>query len=327
MAVSKELLRQGHQVYVLNRGSRAAELPDAVFLQADISEEERVAELLKPYTFDVVAEFIAFVPEQVERDYRLFAGKTKQYIFISSATVYEKPPHSYVITEETPLGNPYWTYAQNKIACEQVLMGYYEREKFPVTIVRPSHTYDERDIPVGIHGDKGSYSVIRRMLQGKPILVHGDGQSLWTMTHQSDFARGFAGLVGKQEAIGEAYQITSDESFTWNQIYEMLAELLGVPFIPMYVPSAFLAEYSPYDMQGNLLGDKANTMVFDNGKIKKLVPDFHTEKPLKQGLAECIAYVNAHPERQREDPEFDKWCDCVIEAWQQAAQWMEKEEV
>ena len=323
MAVSKQLLEQGHTLYLLNRGNRSTDLPGAVCLQTNIAQEDAVRQLLGDLTFDAVADFIAFTPEQVQRDYRLFAGRTRQYLFVSSASAYQKPQKDYLITEETPLENPYWAYSRNKIACEEWLMEQYQKGNFPVTIVRPSHTYDERSVPVGLHGNHGSWPVIRRMLAGKPVIIHGDGTSLWTMTHNSDFARGFVGLIGNPAAIGEAVQITSDESLTWNCIYETLAEVLGVELQAVHVSSDFLAACSPYDLQGSLLGDKAAAVVFDNSKLKKLVPDFCVRKSLKEGLAEAVAYIMEHPELQAEDAEFDAWCDRVIEARAHALQWMQ----
>ncbi len=322
MAVSRELLRQGHTLYLLNRGNRNQELEGAVFLKADINQEEAVKECLGNLTFDAVADFIAFTPEQVQRDYRLFAGRTGQYVFISSASAYEKPQRNYLITEETPLENPYWAYSREKIACEEWLMGQHRENGFPVTIVRPSHTYDERSVPVGLHGNHGSWQVVKRMLEGKPVLIHGDGSSLWTMTHNSDFARGFVGLLGNPEAIGEAVQITSDESLTWNRIYETLAEVLRVELHAVHVASDFLAACSPYDLTGSLLGDKSASVVFDNRKVKKLVPGFTAKKSLKEGMAEAVAYIKDHPELQKEDLEFDRWCDRVIEVQKQALQRM-----
>lgn len=322
MAVSKELLKQGHTLYLLNRGNRNEALPGAVFLQADIEQEDTVRVLLGDLTFDAVADFIAFTPEQIQRDYRLFAGRTRQYIFVSSASAYQKPQKDYRITENTPLENPYWAYSRNKIACEEWLMEQYQKGNFPVTIVRPSHTYDERSVPVGLHGSHGSWQVVRRILAGKPVIIHGDGTSLWTMTHNSDFARGFVGLVGNPAAIGEAVQITSDESLTWNQIYETLAEVLGAELHAVHVSSDFLAACSPYDLQGSLLGDKSATVVFDNSKLKKLVPGFCAWKSLKEGMAEAVAFIMEHPELQTEDLEFDAWCDRVMEARNQALQWM-----
>lgn len=320
MAITKKVIEEGHELYLLNRGNRKTEgLEKVHYLQADINEEEeKVARLIEGHHFDVVADFIAFVPQQLERDYRLFSGKTNQFIFISSASAYHKPAGDYRINEGTSLANPYWEYSRNKIACEEYLMKLYRDKRFPVTIVRPSHTYDERSIPMGLHGDKGSWQNVKRMLEGKPVLIHGDGNSLWTMTHNSDFAKGFVGLLGNVHALGEAVQITSDESLTWNQIYTAIADALGVELHPYYVSSAFLDACSDYDLRGSLLGDKANTVVFDNSKLKRLVPDFVATKRFDQGVKETIENVLAHPELQVEDPEFDTWCDRVIAVLEKA---------
>lgn len=320
MAITRQLAEQGWELYLLNRGRRQEGLPEGVHLiEEDINDEKRVAERLIGLSFDVVADFIAFEPEHVQRDYRLFQGKTKQFIFISSASAYQTPLSDYRITEGTPLSNPYWAYSRNKIACEEYLMGQYRDHGFPVTIVRPSHTYDERSIPLGVHGSKGSWQVARRMLEGKPVIVHGDGTSLWTLTHNRDFAKGFIGLMGNLHAIGESVHITSDESLTWNQIYEAVAGALGVKLEAVHVPSDFLAECGPGDFRGSLLGDKANTVVFDNAKLKRLVPGFCAEIRFDQGIRSTVQHILAHPELQKEDPEFDRWCDEVIQAVRGAA--------
>jgi nucleoside-diphosphate-sugar epimerase len=314
-AITRQLLEQECELYLLNRGTRNETLPPGVHLiKADIQDEDRVSELIRNLEFDVVADFIAFEPSQLERDYRLFKGKTKQFIFISSASAYQKPLSDYRITEGTPLSNPYWEYSRNKIACEDYLMKQYREYGFPITIVRPSHTYDERSIPLGVHGSKGTWQVARRMLENKPVIIHGDGTSLWTMTHNSDFAKGFIGLMGNIHAIGESVQITSDESVTWNQIYEAIADALGVKLNAVHVSSEFLDACSKEDYRGGLLGDKANSVVFDNSKLKRLVPGFVAATRFDQGVRQTVDYILAHPEYQTEDKEFDIWCDQVIQA-------------
>lgn len=320
MAISKLLLSQGHTLYLVNRGNRNLALSgDLVELKADINDEAAVASLIKDLSFDVVADFIAFTPDQLERDYRLFQNKTKQFIFISSASAYQKPLSDYRITEGTPLANPYWEYSRNKIACEDYLMKMYREEGFPVTIVRPSHTYDERNVPLGVHGDNGSYSVIKRIMEGKPVIIHGDGTSLWTITHNSDFARAFVGLLGNVHAIGEAVQITSDESVTWNQLYQIIADTLGVALNAIHVSSEFLTACSDYDFEGSLTGDKSNTVVFDNSKLKRLVPGYTATIRADQGIRSTVEYVLSHPECQVEDPKFDAWCDKVASVLAKAA--------
>jgi nucleoside-diphosphate-sugar epimerase len=219
------------------------------------------------------------------------------------------------------LSNPHWEYSRNKIACEEFLMRKYREDGFPVTIVRPSHTYDERTIPLGVHGNLGFWQVIKRMKEGKPVIIHGDGSSLWTMTWNGDFARGFIGLMGNRHAIGEAFQITGDETLTWDQIYRTVADALGVELHAVHVASDFLAETGRkygYDFEGSLLGDKAVSVVFDNRKLKRAVPEMRTEVPFHIGVRRSLDYVLSHPECQREDPEFDAWCDRVIAAIEEA---------
>ncbi len=318
-AISRQLLDSSWELYLINRGSRNEVLQTNVkTITADINNEADVKEKLGDLQFDVVCDFIAFVPSQLERDYRLFAGRTKQFMFISSASAYQKPLSDYKITESTPLANPYWEYSRNKIACEEYLMKMYRENGFPVTIIRPSHTYDERSVPLGVHGNKGSWQVVKRMLEGKPVIIHGDGTSLWTMTHNTDFAKAFIGLMGNIHAIGEAYQITTDETLTWNQIYKCIADALGVELKPYYVPSDFLHSVSNYDFRGSLIGDKANSVVFDNAKLKRAVPDFVPTMRFDMGVKKTIEYVLSHKECQVEDEEFDAWCDRVIVAMENA---------
>lgn len=307
------------ELYILNRGNRNDNVPAGVHvITADINEESAVAEKIAGMQFDCVCDFIGFLPEQVERDYRLFSGKTKQYMYISSASAYQKPVMSPYITEGTALANPYWQYSRDKIACEEFLMKKYREEGYPVTIIRPSHTYGDRSVPVGVHGANGSWQVLKRMLEGKPVIIHGDGTSLWTATHNTDFAKGFIGLMGNPHAIGTAFHITSDESLTWNQIYQVVADALGVELKPYYVSSHWIASVGPYDMTGNLIGDKACTVVFDNSKLKRAVPGFEATVRFEQGVRRTVEYIMAHPECQKDDPEFDAWCDRIIEVQEEA---------
>lgn len=316
MAVTKRLAQQGHEVILLNRGNRTSDLPDNVkVLKCDINDEAEVSKVISGMTFDAVGEFIGFVPSQVERDFRLFSGKTRQYIYISSASAYQKPPSNAVITESTPLANPYWQYSRDKIACEEYLMKMYRENGFPVTIVRPSHTYDERSVPLGVHGKNGSWQVLKRMKEGKPVIIHGDGTSLWTITHNSDFAKAYCGLVGNIHAVGQAYHITSDESLTWDQIYQIIADSLGVKLNAVHIPSDFLAAVSDYDLEGSLTGDKANSVIFDNSKIKSAVPGFTATVRADQGIRSTIENISAHKELQREDKDFDIWCDKIIDEY------------
>lgn len=319
-AISKQLISMKTDLYILNRGSRNEELgtKGVTYLTCDINDENSVKMLIKDLSFDVIADFIVFDKSALERDYRLFKGKTKQYIFISSASAYQKPPTDYRITEGTPLANPYWEYSRKKIECEDYLMKLYREEGFPVTIIRPSHTYSNRSIPLGVHGDNGSWQIAKRMLEGKRVIIHGDGTSLWTMTSNKDFAKAFIGLLGNIHSIGQAVQITSDESLTWNQIYQAIANALGVELKPYHVSSAFLDAVGPYDFYGGLIGDKANSVIFDNSKLKQLVPGFTAEIRFDQGIKECVENILEHPELQKEDLEFDKWCDDVIDALENA---------
>ena len=322
-AITRRLIREGNwEVWLLNRGSRPEAVPEgARSVVADINDEADVLRKLEGMNFDVIGEFIGFTVDQVERDYRLFRGRTKQYIYISSASAYHKPAADFRINEGTTLANPHWEYSRNKIACEEFLMKKYREEGFPVTIVRPSHTYDERSIPVGIHGQKGPWQVIRRMREGKPVLIQGDGTSLWHLTFNEDFAIGYTGLMGNPHAIGEAFHITGDEVLTWNQIHAAIADALGVELKPYYVSSAFLAEAGKkygYDFGGSLLGDKAVSVFFDNTKVKRLAPDLTTHIPFDRGVRIALDYILSHPECQQPDPEFDAWCDRVIAALEKA---------
>ncbi len=315
-AITKLAPAYGFDLYLLNRGNRNNRVPEGVkVIEADIYQEADVKEKLKDLEFDVVAEFIAFDVEALQRDVRLFAGKTKQYIFISSASAYQKPLSSPFITESTPLYNPFWQYSRNKIACEEYLMKEYRENGFPITIVRPSHTYGDYEVPLAVHGKNGSYSVLNRMLQGKKVIVHGDGSSLWTLTHNTDFARAFIGLMGNIHAIGEAFQITSDESLTWNQIYDIIGSALKVTPHIVHIPSETLAKAYP-ELVGGLLGDKTHTVIFDNSKVKRVVPDYRATVRFDQGVQRAIANILTDQELQKPDPEFDAWTDRMIEAYE-----------
>ena len=320
-AITKQLsqMTDEWELYLINRGTRASIVPGNVKqIIVDINDEKAVAEKIESMHFDCVCDFIGFVKPQLERDYRLFKDKTYQFMYISSASAYKKPVGNYMINEGTPLANPYWQYSRDKIECEDFLMKMHRENGFPVTIIRPSHTYDERSVPLAVHGNNGSWQVVKRMLSGKPVIIHGDGSSLWTLTHNSDFAKGFIGLMGNIHAIGEAFQITSDESVTWNQIYQEIAKCLGVEFKPYYVPSDFLADVSNYDYTGSLIGDKTCSVVFDNSKLKRAVPGFCATVRFNQGVRKTIEYILEHPEYQKEDLDFDRWCDNVIEAMDEA---------
>jgi nucleoside-diphosphate-sugar epimerase len=326
-AVSRLAVELGWELYHLNRGNRRGEFENVRQIECDVRTEDdgairaKLAGVLgKGERFDVAVDFIAFVSEHVQKDFSIFNGLCKQYIFISSASAYQKPLSSYLVTESTPLANPLWRYSRDKIACELFLMEKYRECGFPVTIVRPSHTYDERSVPLGVHGKKGSWQVIKRMIEGRSVIIHGDGTSLWTITHNSDFARAFVRLAGNIHAVGEAVHITSDESVTWNQIYQIIADALNVELKAVHVSSDFLDECSSglYDFRGSLMGDKANSIVFDNAKLKRLAPGFCAQVRADEGIKTTIANVLSRPELQSEDAEFDEWCNKVISALETA---------
>jgi len=289
-ACSALAVRQGIDFYLLNRGKSKRPAPEgAKILHADISDSAATAEALKGHEFDTVVDWIAFVPSQVQRDLDLFRGRTGQYVFISSASAYQTPPSRLPVLESTPLDNPFWEYSRNKIACEELLIQAYRTEQYPVTIVRPSHTYDRTLLPF----DYG-YTTLKRMIDGKPVVVPGDGTSLWTLTHHADFAKGFNGLLGNSGAIGEAFHITNDEWLTWNQIYDLVAAAAGVEARKVHVASDVIAKHDPERAPG-LLGDKMHSMVFDNSKIKRLVPPFICEVPFSRGAREIVDYFLSDP--------------------------------
>ena len=318
-AVSRLCVERGWELTLLNRGNADARVPEgAKVLHADIRDEQAVSKALEGHSYDVVADFIAYTPEQAERDTRLFHGRTAQYIFISSASAYQKPLSSPWITEGTPLANPYWEYSRLKAACEETLMRAYREEGFPVTIIRPSHTYCERSIPVALHGKNGSFAVLERIRTGRKVIVPGDGLTLWTFTHSSDFAVGFVGLMGNVHALGEAFHITGDEHLTWNQAYEAVGAALGVKPKLVHIASETLGMLCD-GYNGRLLGDKSNTVLFDNTKLKRAVPEFCAVKRYDQGVREAVRYIYAHAECQKPDPEFDAWCDAVIEGYEAMA--------
>ena len=306
------------EVYLFNRGKHAANIPENVtVIQGDISDEKQAASLLDGMQFDWVAEFVGFTPDQVERDIRLFTGKTKQYIYISSATAYNTPPSRPQITEGMLLKNTYWQYARDKISCEEILLDAFRTKDFPITIVRPSHTYCERMIPFCLESPKGSWPVIRRMMEGKPIIVPGDGSSLWTITFNEDFAKGFVGLMGNIHAIGEAVHITTDESLTWNQMAEAVADELNVAYRPFYVPTDVLTALEP-ELDGGLNGDKRHSVLYDNTKLKQLVPGYCATISWREGVHRALQTILQSEELRPEDPQFDKWCDNLIDVYEGA---------
>jgi len=315
-AVSRLAAAAGIDLYVLNRGLRTVELQGVHRLTADIHRPEDMRAVLHENRFDVVVDWIAYTSAEIERDLELFRGRVGQFIFISSASAYQKPPCHPVITESTPLYNPYWDYSRDKIACELRLMQAYREEGFPVTIVRPSLTYDQ-NFPIAI-GGWGCYTLADRLKRGLPIIVHGDGSSLWVVTHAEDFGRGFLKLVGNGRAVGHAFHITSDEVLTWNQIYETIADALGVEADIVHISSDFIARVAP-SHAGSLLGDKTWSAIFDNSKIKIFAPGFRAVIPFREGIRRTLAWFDADKKRQRVDDAVNAEMDRILAAYARPA--------
>ncbi len=310
----------GIELFILNRSvSKKHPIPEgAVLLNGDVrAEEHQLPKLLSGQRFDAVVDFIAFTADDIERELALFSGKTDQFVFISSASAYQKPPGNYLITEETPLENPFWQYSRDKIAAEERLMKAYGEAGFPVTIIRPSLTYGPSQIPFCVGSWQHPWTVIERMKNRKKVIVPGDGSSLWVMTWNADFAKGLVGLLGNQKAIGQAFQITSDEVLTWDQIYrEAFTALELVPKI-VHIPTELIADYWP-EATGTLMGDKAHSAVFDNSKIKRYVPDFKCEVNWAEGLRRAIAWHQSHPQFQTVDKELNDVFDKILLAYERA---------
>jgi nucleoside-diphosphate-sugar epimerase len=316
-ACAERALADGWDLTLLNRGlsTKYPVPPGAKLLRGDVhGDTETLRALLLGQTFDAVVDWLAFVPEDVERDIALFRDRARQFIFISSASAYQKPPSHYRITEETPLENPYWDYSRNKIACENRLMREYNERRFPVTIVRPSLTYGPSQIPLCVGSWQHPYTVIDRMKKGRPVIVPGDGTSLWTVTWNADFAKGFCGLMGMPKAVGEAFHITSDEVLTWDQIYLQAGRAAGMEPDIVHIPSDLIAAHDP-EMTGSLLGDKSHSVVFDNRKIKSYVPDFSATVPWSEGVRRAIAWHEADPARCSLDEEANRKWDSLLEAY------------
>jgi nucleoside-diphosphate-sugar epimerase len=310
-ACSRVAVDSGIDLFVLNRGRNTVRPlpPGANVLQADIREPGSVRDVINDLEFDAVVDWVAFTPEQVRADVDLFRRRTGQYVFISSASAYQTPPARMPVTESTPLRNPYWRYSRDKIACEDLLVAAYREEGFPATIVRPSHTYDATLVPFD-----GGWTVLGRMLAGKPVIVHGDGTSLWTLTHHDDFARAFVPLLGHPRTLGEAIHITSDDVLTWNQIAVSLAAALGVTPRLVHVPSDANAAADPEGGAG-LLGDKAHSMVFDNAKLRGIVPGWRAVIPFERGARQIVDWYLADPARQVTDAALDAVMDKLAAAW------------
>jgi nucleoside-diphosphate-sugar epimerase len=306
-----EAVGRGMTVTLLNRGRSGthAPHPGAEVLQADVRDADAVRGVVGEREFDVVVDFLSFTPDHVQQQLDQFGARTGQYVFISSASAYQTPPSRLPVTESTPLRNPFWAYSRNKIACEDLLVQAYRDRALPMTIVRPSHTYDHTLLPF-----EGGWTVVERMRQGKPVVVHGDGTSLWTITHHTDFARAFVGLLGRQEAIGEAFHITGDEAPSWNRIFLDVAEAAGVEPHLVHVPSDAIAAADP-EVGASLLGDKAHSMVFDNAKIKSLVPGWSVVVPFRHGAQEIVDWHDADPTRRVVDAGADDLYDRLVERY------------
>jgi len=312
-ACSRVAAEQGIDLFVLNRGRSTDRPPPpgVTMLRADVREPRSVQKEIKDLRFDSVVDWVAFTPDHVRTDIELFGGRTGQYVFISSASAYQTPPARMPVTESTPLSNPFWPYSRAKIACEDLLVAAYREQGFPATIVRPSHTYDQTLVPFD-----GGWTVLGRMLAGKPVIVPGDGTSLWTLTHHEDFARAFVPLLGHPRTLGEAIHITSDDVLTWNQIAEALAAALGVTARVVHVPSDVIAAAEP-EWGAGLLGDKAHSMIFDNAKVHRLVPGWRAVIPFERGAREIADWYLADPARQVTDAGLDAVMDKLAAAWSQ----------
>lgn len=310
---SKQAVSQGIDLYLLNRGTSGTQIPGAKTIIGDIYNFDEVKKVLEDHTWDVVVNWIAFIPSHIRSDIELFKGKTKQYIFISSASVYQKPPTYPIITESTPLYNPFWAYSRDKIDCENELMKAYQEFNFPITIVRPSHTYD-KTIPLTI-GGWTEYTAIDRMKKGQKVIIQGDGTSLWTVTHSEDFAKGFNGLLGNQRAIGHSVHITSDEVLTWNQIYQAVADAVGIELNAVHITSDFISSVVPGEKDG-LWGDKSHCAIFDNSKIKSLVPGFTATIPFSEGIKRTLSWFEADPKRMIVNEKTNAMMDKIINAYE-----------
>jgi nucleoside-diphosphate-sugar epimerase len=307
--------KRGMDITLLSRGRHASEPPAGVkTVIADVNDPAALQKLEHEF-FDAVVDWIAFTPADIERDLKLFRGRTRQFVFISSASAYQKPQTHYLITESTPLANPYWDYARNKIACEERLMKAYRDEGFPVTIVRPSLTYGETLIPLVLNSWQQSYTAVDRMIRGQKLVVPGDGSSLWVVTHNTDFAKGLVGLLGHPQAVGHAFHITSDEVLTWDQLFRIVGAAVGVEPRLVHIPSDFIAACLP-NKEGTLIGDKAVSVVFDNSKIKRFVPGYRATTTFAEGIRQSIAWFNADVSRKQIDHQVNATMDKLISAYE-----------
>jgi nucleoside-diphosphate-sugar epimerase len=319
-ACAELALQRGIELTLITRGKHESRLPAGVkTIALDIHDLAAAQQKLGSLSFDTIVDWIAFTPDDIERDLQLFRGRSRQFIFISSTSAYQKPAVDYLITESTPLVNPYWQYSRDKLACEERLMRAYREENFPITIVRPSHTYGETQLPLVLNVWEKPYTMVDRMLRGKKVVVPGDGTSLWTMTHSTDFAKGFVGLMGHRQSIGHAFHITSDEALTWDQYYTLTAEALGVEAQIVHIPSDLIAACIPEKL-GTLVGDKSRSAIFDNSKIKRFVPGYCATVPFAEGVRRTIAWMQADPVRQQIDSAANATYDKLIELYERGMQ-------
>jgi nucleoside-diphosphate-sugar epimerase len=310
-ACSELALERGIELHLLLRGQSPRPIPKgAKVLSGDIRDAASAKKAIGNLQFDSVVNFINFVPEHIQADIELFSGRTRQYVFISSASAYKKPVDNWPITESTPLHNPHWGYSRNKIACEELLIKAYRERGFPATIVRPSHTYDKTLLPFDPY--RSGYTVLKRLQQNKPIVVHGDGSSLWVLTHHKDFAKGFVPLLAHPASIGEAFHITSDEVLTWDQIFTAVAHAAGVEPRIVHVPSDIIAKEHP-DWGAGLLGDKTHSVIFDNSKIRRFVPDYVATIPFARGAEEIVRFYADNPSFEPLSPSVDTLMDRLVE--------------
>jgi len=315
-ACTRLAAERGIDLTLVVRGQHKTSLPPSVkIVRFDIHDVAAANHELQGLEFDVVVDWVAFAEADIERDLQLFRGRTRQFIFISSASAYQKPQTHYLITESTPLANPYWQYSRDKIACEERLMRAYREEAFPVTIVRPSLTYGETLIPLAVNSWQKSYTAVDRMLRGEKVIVPGDGSSLWVITHNTDFAKGFIGLLGNEQTIGHAFHITSDEVMTWDQYYRIVGNAVGAQPKLVHIASDFISGCLP-DQTGSLIGDKAVSVAFDNTKIKRFVPAFRATTRFAEGIRESLAWFDADANRKQIDQQANATWDKLIRLYE-----------
>ena len=316
-SITRRCLERGNEVYLFNRGNhREFEALGARYIIGDAFDPFDLKAKIGDKTFDVVANFILFTPEQARINYEIFVGRTGQFFFISSCTVYQKPILKLPVTADTPLRNPFSQYAKNKIACEEYFAARYRDENFPITIVRPSHTYGEKKLVVGPLMGWGvpHWTLADRILRGEPVIVHDLGRTFWTATHSDDFAYAFCGLAGNREAVGQSFHITNDDPHTWNAIMELYGQILGVETKIVHVPTEFIGKLYP-DKGMAILGDMSENAIFDISKLQKFVPGYRTRIPLREGLTRSINWYLNNPSAMIVDDNNNRLMDHIIKAW------------